>query len=814
MKISLEWLSDFIQITEKDPQKIKDIITERSAEVETMEAQGEHLEGIVVGKVTELKKHPNADSLSLCKVNDGETDIQVVCGGANLKEGMLCAFAKLGAVVRWHGGEVVKMEKAKIRGEESFGMICASDEIGLADMFPKKSEKEIVDLTALSLKVGQPLAEALGLNDVVMDIDNHAITNRSDLFSHRGFAREFVANELGKWVKDKKKAHEPKINHSPAPIEVKIEDKELCSHYMGVYVTGVEVKESPDWLKKRLVACGVNPISNLVDITNYVMLELGMPLHAFDLDQIKGKKWVMRKAKKGETLVTLDEKQYELKGGEIVLDDGHGLFDLCGIQGGLYSGINQHTKAVWLHAPVYHPTLIRQGMRGLGHISDAAIIYEKGVDPMLAEDGLMRALELILELCPQANVASEVMDIWNTKPEKRVLELTADRVNLITGADIPKKTVEKILEDLGFVIMSSQRKLGSSPKSSQQIPASAGMTNYGWKVTVPSHRMNDVKLEADLMEEVARIYGFNNIPYQVPVKALNPVSPSPARRMSREMKEKLTAFGFNEIYTFAFLGPELLEKCGTKVSEEMVEVINPISADMSLMRTSLLPRMLETAAANLRYQDHFRLFEVSKTYHRQSDTEVMEKMALVMAVVNEDFRELQGAVEGLDFQILPASSDKNPIHHPGRVGQIVVRGKTVGHIYEIHPQILKNFDIKPRVSVAEIDLQALLDMKIEARTKYEEVSKYPAVQLDISLLIPKKQLAGDYLKTIQKTDQTLIHQVELIDEYTGDKIAEDRRSLTFSIRYQAPDRTLTDKEVEAVHAQVLERVKKAGAEIR
>lgn len=794
MKISLDWLGDFIEITEKDHQKIKDIITERSAEIETMESQGDHLDNVVVGKVVEVSKHPNADSLQLCKVNDGQENLQVVCGGSNVKEGMLCVFAKLGAVVKWHGTEVVKMEKAKIRGEESLGMICASEEVGLEDMFPKESEKEIVDLSHLDLKVGQPLAKALGLDDMVIDVDNHAITNRSDLFSHRGFAREFVANGLGKWKKYE--ISKPKAGNTPAPVEVKFEDKDACSHYMGVHITGVEVKDSPDWMKKRLVACGVNPISNLVDITNYVMLELGMPLHAFDLDQIKGKKWTMRSAKAGEKLVTLDEQEHKLNGGEIIMDDGHELFDLCGIMGGLNSGINAGTKSVWLHSPVYHPTKIRKGMRGMGHISDASIIYEKGVDPALAEDGLNRAIELILELCPNAKIASKVTDVWNVKQEKRELDLSMDRVNLLIGTEIKEKEIEKILGDLGF-----------DPKKSKG----------GYKVGIPTFRMNDVSREADLVEEVARIYGFNNIPYKMPVKDISPVSPSTDRRLAREIKEELVAQGFNEIYTFAFIGPELLERCGMDVTSEMVELENPISGDMSLMRTSLLPRMMETIADNLRYRNEFRLFEQSKAYFNKNGT-LEEPQSLIMASVGEDFRGLQGAVESLGVQLMP-KRDKNGhnghlVHHPGRVGELVVRGQSVGFLYEVHPAILKNFDIKSKVTVAELNLQAIMDMDIDRRRKYHEIPRFPSVQLDISMVIPKKNLAGDYEKTIAKTDQQLISGVELIDEYTGDKIDADKRGLTYSITYQAKDRTLTDQEVDAVHKQVLERLKKAGADIR
>ncbi len=798
MKISLDWLSDFIDITEKDQQKIKDIITERSAEVETMEKQGDHLEKVVVGKVTEVKKHPNADSLMLCKVNDGKESVQVVCGGTNVKEGMLCAFAKLGAVVKWHGTNVVKMEKARIRGEESFGMICSGEEIGLADMFPKKSENEIVDLSALSLKVGSPLAEALEMNDVVLDVDNHAITNRADLFSHKGFAREFVANGLGKWRKN----HETKLPdcHGVPPIELIIEAKDSCSHYMGIYMTDAEVKDSPEWIKKRLIACGINPISNIVDITNYVMLELGIPLHAFDLDQIKGKKWTMRTGKRGEKMITLDEQSHELNGGELVLDDGNELFDLCGIMGGYNSGINMKTKKIWLHAPVYNPTVIRKGMRGLGHVSDAAIIYEKGVDPALAEYGLARAIELIKDVCPDVNVASEVMDIWNpprrtVQQEERYLDLTTKQINRLIGIDIPSSDIERILTDLGFGF----QKLKD-----------------GYKVSIPSWRMNDCNRESDLVEEIARIYGFNNIPSIAPVIPVSPVTENETRFVSRRFKELLTGYGYNELCTFAFLGPDILRKCEMELNGDMIEIANPISSDLSLMRMSLVPWTLEMVSDNLRYQNKFKLFEISKIYKRTSDTEHEETTNLIMASVGEnEFKVMQGIIESLDFKVMVLHDVKPAEYqHPGRIGAIVVRGKTIGRIYEVHPKVLKNFDIKERVTLVEIDVSMLVDMNIDHRSKYKEIPKYPSVQLDVSMVIPRKNLAGDYMDTIAKTDKTLIQKVELIDEYAGDQIAEDKRGLTYSITYQSSDRTLTDQEVETIHKQVLERLKKTGVDIR
>lgn len=795
MKISLDWLSDYIEIKEKDISKIQDIITERSAEIETVESMGEDLNKVVVGKITELSKHPNADSLRLCKVDDGTGIQPVVCGGSNLSEGMLVAFAQLGAIVKWHGTDVVEMKKAKIRGEESFGMICASEEIGLADMFPKKGEKEIVDLSPLKLEVGMPLAEALGLDDVVLDVDNHAITNRSDLFSQRGFAREFVANDLATWKK--KDVIESISGEGNFPVEIKISDEKLCQRYMGIHLKNVDVQESPEWIKKRLIACGVNPISNIVDITNYIMLDLGMPLHAFDLDRVSSQSWTMRQSKKGEKVTTLDGQTHELMEGVIVLDDGKELIDLCGIMGGEGSGINENTKNVWLIAPVYSPQLVRFGMRGLGHISDAAIIYEKGVDPKLAEDGLYKAIKMIQDLCPKMEIASKVMDLWpNEKLSSRELQIELKHSNLkrLIGIEIEAKTVVKILTDLGF---------GVEEKKDVYI------------VEVPSFRLNDIKREADLVEEITRIYGFNNIPAEIPKISIQPVKISQLRSLKRSMKDSLISAGFDEIYTYAFLGPSLLEKTNMEVTDRMIEIANPISGDMSLMRTSLLPRMLETMADNLRYKQSFKLFELSQVYYLGEDGQAVEEDELMIGMIDGDMRALKGVVEGFDLTIMPPRKLKlEAYQHPGRMASIVVRGQEIGSIFEMHPQTLKAFGIKNRVQVAKLNVHALDKLNIDRQKKYEAINKFPAVSLDVSILIDKKTLASDYIGLIGKTDKKLIADVELIDEYMGDKIAQDKRALTFNISYQATDRTLTDKEVGAVHEQVLERLKKKGAEIR
>ncbi len=791
MKISLNWLQNFIDITEKDNEKIKEIITARSAEVETMENIGAHLEGVVFGKVEKLIPHPNADKLTLATVDDGKDKVKVVCGGSNLKEGMKVAFAPVGTVVKWHGTDVMKLERVKIRGEESFGMICSSTEIGLDDMFPLKGEHEIVDLSHIDAPIGTPLAKVLGLDDVVLDVDNHAITNRADLFSHRGFAREFVANGLGKWKGSPDVEFKiPKIN-TPAPVEIEIKDSDVCPSYQAVYLTGIEVKESPEWMKKHLTACGIRPISNIVDITNYVMLELGMPMHAFDLDQVKGKKWTMRKSKKGEKVITLDEEEVDLMNDVTILDDGNEIFDLCGIMGGLHSGINQKTKRIFLHAPVYNPSVTRRAVRGLNAISEAAIIYEKGVDNELAKDGLARSVELILQLCPDAKIASEVIEFKNYKPENRVIKLRNSQIERLVGTKIPGKTVKKILTDLGFGLKEGKD---------------------GFDVTVPSWRLGDVRMEADIIEEIARVYSYDEIPFTTPVADISPITPSPRRVLERQIKEELVSFGFNEICTFAFLGPELLKKCGMEVDNTSIEVANPISGDLSIMRQSLLPWTLEMVADNLRYQKKFRLFELSRTYSKKGEN-VEEPAQLIMASVGENFRELQGVIEAVGIT-LKATKAVASHEHPGRVADLVFRGKNVGRIYELHPQIAKNFGIKTTVIVAEVDLETIHEMKIDQRPTFTELPKYPAIQLDVSLLIPKKDPAEKYANAIEKTDKTLVKNIELVDEYEGESVGKDKRSLTYSITYRSDKETLTDEQVNTIHKKVLANLKSAGAAIR
>lgn len=791
MKISLNWLQDFIELKETNIDAIKELITAQTAEIETIEDQKKPLENVVIGQITSIEPHPDADRLKVTTVSDGSESFQVVCGGSNLKQGMKIAFAKLGAVVKWHGTETATMKKAKIRGIESSGMICASEEIGIEDLFPKKSEKEITDLSCLSHPIGTPLSEALQLDDIIIDIDNHAITNRADLFSQKGFAREFVVHQLAEW-KNKSNTSSPiSIPNDDLPIQVEFENANLCKAYHAICIQNIEVKESPDWIKKRLLACGIRPISNLVDITNYVMLELGMPLHAFDLDQVKGKNWKMRMSKKGEKLTTLDEKEFELPNDYVVFDDGNELFDLCGVMGGLNSGINQETKNILLHAPVYDPILVRKAMRGLGQITDAGIVYEKGVDSELAIEGLNRAIELIMELNPNAKISSRIFSYHSEKYEENEILFNPQLIDRLLGIHIPEDKSISILEDLGFKVSKTEEK---------------------WVIKIPSWRRNDCQQNADIVEEIGRVYGYDKIEPKKPLIGLKSKPKNPKRQLEKQIKNQLVSLGLSEVYHFSFYGEELCKKAGIKVKESAIQVANPISSDLAIMRTSLLPYLLETITKNSRFQNQFKLFELSKAYEIQEGKPV-EKSALILGGYDVNFKEIQGVIEALELTTQP-NKEIAETHHPGRSAQLIKRGQVVGYLYELHPLIAKNFDLKKSVHIAEIDLEKIHNMNLNFKKSFQEIPKFPSINLDISLLIPKKDLAESYYKAIQKTDKKLIKSVNLIDEYTGEKIDSTKRSLTFSIEYRSDEKTLTDNEVQAVHKQVITNLSKNGGIIR
>lgn len=784
MKISLNWLQDFVTLKTKDFELIQETITNRSAEIEEIIKEGEAFANVVVGEILEIEKHPDAEKLNITQTTVGNHTFQIVCGAKNIRVGQRVPVALIGAELP----NGLKIQKAKIRGVESQGMICSETELKLAE------ESEGIWELANDAQVGMHLAEFLGMNDVTLDIDNTAITNRADLFSHIGFANEFVANDLA----EHKKQREVTIPESKNtfPIQIEIQNPEVCPVYSAIVMKNIKIQTSPEWMQKRLRAVGIRPINNIVDVTNYVMMELGMPMHAFDLTKIHGEKIVMRSSQAQEKVTTLDNIERTLPADVIVLEDEQKIFDLCGIMGGENSEISDDTNTILLHAPIYNSTLIRKAMLALAHRTEAATMYEKGVPQIRSMQGLKRAVELILELLPEATVESELLTINHVQEEERIIDLSKKEIERVLNTDIGEKKIMKILSDLGFKVKALQAE---------------------FQVKVPPARFGDITAKHDLIEEIVRIYDVNILPAVLPIASIKPTEINQSRVLEKKIKNKLAAIGFNEILTYTFIGPDLCQKMGIEVSKEMVKLANPISQDVSLMQTTLLPSLMENAEKNSRYQEEFNLFEFGRAFFKETETVVREEKHITGVMVKSSFHDLKGKIEVL-FEALGvtpryvAINNAEKFMHPARSCDILVGKDIVGFITEIHPQILQNFDINNSVIAFEINFTKILEAK-QKKIFYKPISKYPSINLDISVLVDQKIAAEKLLRAIQRTDK-LIHTTEIIDLYEGKHIPEGKKSLTFSIVYQSLEKTLTDEEIQMIHQKAIINLEKQGAEIR
>ena len=727
MKISLEWLSDFITWKEKDPQVIADRITLATGEVEEIEIQGSNIRGCCVGQVLSIKKHPNADRLSLCDVQTDRGRLQVVCGGTNLREGMLIPFAHVGAKLKSaaKGGEPVTIGHMTFRGVESNGMICAAEELGLEDRFPPKPEegaRPILDLSTLSPKVGIPLAEALGLTDAVLHIDNHAITHRPDLFSHVGFARECVALGLATW----KKTKAPKLPVFPkAPLlfEVMLDQKSLLPRYLGCSITIGAPGETPVWMKKRLEALGARSLSLPIDITNYVMMEYGVPLHSFDADDLKGDVHI-RASMEGDTVTTLDAVKRTLPGGAVVIHDDRGIFDLLPIMGGLRSSTKPTTRHIYLQSVSADPVAVRAGIIGTGLRTEAATVSEKGIPPVRVKEAFYRALALFLTLVPGAKITSKLV-AWGTDGSPRPIPFSSKDAARRLGTVIPEKISKKILTDLGFKVTRGS-------------------------VTPPLWRIKDVTGPHDLTEEVGRIYGYDKIVPSIPDAT---VTAPPRDHRADQLRTDLAAQGFMEILPISLLGPDLLRQCRLPV-DGAVQVLNALGEELSLLQTSSLPRLLEHAGRNmLEVEDQLRTFVCAHVFpgHNQEHLEcgmlaasrregsLKESPFLVLKQFILD--ELGGG--GYAVSIRPPKTP-HPSAHPGRSGEIWVGPKPVGILFELHPAVQTSFGLPSRAAVALLDLTMLLALPFPVSV-FRQLPQFPSITYDLTVTLGASRRAEDLL---------------------------------------------------------------------
>lgn len=784
MKLSLEVLQDYIQLTQTDIAVLADMITERTAEVDEVEQQGALLKDCIVGQVQELEQHPDADRLRICKVFTGKELVPIVCGGSNLRNGMCIAFAPVGATVQSPDGEQFTLSKAKIRGQVSEGMICAGVELGLEDLFPELPEqgsRPIIDLGDGDEGVGKSLGEYLGLTDTIIYIDNHAITHRPDLFSHIGFARELVAMGVATW-KQSPECTAPKFPNQSLPFSMNVANAEQMPRYLSCFVEIDSIGTTPDWMKRRLAATGWRCVNLPVDITNYVLIETGLPLHCFNADDIQGN-ITMRPAKAGEKITTLDETERTLSEGALILEDDAGIFDLLGIMGGLRSSTTNDSKRLYIHGASLDPVAIRKAMLAMGHRTDAGTVYEKGVQPYTVEQGFYRALQLLLELVPGAKITSSLESVGATS----AIQTIALEPNYITdrlGVEVPTKKIQSILQDLGCTV---------------------NLTGTKLQITPPLWR-RDLQIAEDIVEEVGRMYGYNSIEPVLPVASIKP--PQRDHRL-QSIRRHLAKDGFTELLPLSLVGPALLQKAGLHPADA-VEILDPIGEELSRMQTSVVPRLLEqvgqiTAAKPVQTSIFTvgHVFDASGTEYNQLGLVVAEPT--VKTVTSEPFFQvrfaLQQALKSVGHTIECKPATKAPAY--GQIGRgclVLLDGQEIGEVWHISPAIAKNFGIKMPVAVALLSVDALL-AKEPTATTMQALPDFPAIEYDETVTMTTVQSAATVIAKLTNSEP-LLESVYIKDVYAKQLPAAEY-AVTFHFTYRSKEGTLTEAQLKPIHSAVL-----------
>ncbi|MBU2523652.1 phenylalanine--tRNA ligase subunit beta [Patescibacteria group bacterium] len=809
MQISLSWLKQFVNIpTDLNPEELGNLITLHTAEIEKVEDLSKQYTNMVIAKVVELKKHPDADKLQIATVDDGTEKHQVVCGGANLINNIPVILIKPGGLCRWHGeGDLIEVKNAKIRGIESSGMICAAEEIGLKDVFPH-GPQDIVNLNdydTSEIKIGQPLSDFMG-TDIVFEVDNKSLTHRPDLWGHYGLARE-IATILKKNLKPLSEfINDAKITDSDKNLPINIEDPDLCPRYCGAVIKGVKIAPSPDWLRQKVEAVGYRAINNIVDITNYVMAELGQPMHAFDRNFIKGGITV-RRAKKGETITTLDDQERKLTTEDLLIADDEKAVALAGVMGGLNSEIREETTEIILESANFNPITVRKTSVHLGLRTESVQRFEKSLDPNLAETAIRRAIKLILEICPDAKLETKIIDCNHFKNPEIEIEIPIKRIISKIGKKIETEEMVDILTRLEFEVEENKDSL---------------------KVKVPSFRATkDIDIEADIIEEIARMHGYENIEPILPQLAIKLPHENPERKRKHEARAILSyGLGMDEIYKYSFNGLEDITKCLLDPKNH-VELENYLSAEQTHLRSSLVPNIMNAITDNLKNFDELKIYEIGHTYlNRENDLPIEEKYICGAVVLpkkskEEPFYYAKGILEEFMKKfhtgklMLNAPSDNLPPYtHPKKTAIINVNGTNLGHLFTINPIVSNNFEIHNPIAFFEINFTKLIAIKPQVY-QYKPIPKFPASDLDISVIVEEKTQNADIKKTIRGVDKKIIQDIKLFDTFRDEeKLGPGKKALAYKVKLQAPDRTLEDKEVEKTLKEIISALQKTGGEVR
>lgn len=816
MNVTLNWLKNYIDF-ELSPSELADRLTMLGIEVESVKQLGAELGGVVVGSVGSIKPHPNADKLVLCQVDIGEPEeLQIVCGAPNVREGMLAPVATIGATLPV--GLTIK--RAKLRGETSHGMLCSEKELGLSE-----DAAGLMELPT-DTPLGISLSAALGLDDVVFELE--ITPNRPDCLSLIGVAREIRA-ETGNPLKL------PQVDFNEDETDVReitsvtIEAPDLCPRYAARVIRGVKVGQSPAWLQQRLESVGVGVINNIVDITNFVLMEYGQPLHAFNYHKLAENRIVVRRATAGENITTLDEIDRELTSDMLVIADAEKPVALAGIMGGYDSEITETTADVLLESAYFNPSSIRATAKALGISTEASYRFERGADPGVVLAALDRAAQLIAELAG-GSICKGVVDVYPGQQPLTEIQLRPERVNFILGTTLDTSEMVQILSDLGFDVEEASTENGQGDEETS--PLRSDEETSPLRVTVPTFR-SDVTREIDLIEEIARVYGYDNIPTTLPKGDIPVPAPNLSAEIRKHIKHFLLAAGMMEAINYSFCDPNSFDKIRCAADHPFRDVLklrNPLSPEMSVLRTTLLPSLLENAQHNRNHQiDTIALFEIGSVFIRNGAEKEPERVTGILAgqvgdgvysnpYREPDFYDIKGLVEGIlevcgivDYTLEKTDA---PTFHPGRNAAVLSSTKQIGIFGEAHPEVLENYDLPYKAYLFDFDMEALVDAAIFSK-RFEPISIYPTVERDLAIVVDQEILSDMPTGLIYATGGELVESVRLFDVYEGEQVPEGKKSLAYAITYHSATETLTDKAVNALHDKVVKRLnQELGAELR
>lgn len=804
MNISLNWIKKYIDFPkELTPEQIAYDLTMRTVEVENISHTIEKFNNITVGKIIEVKNHPNADLLRICMVDIGDEIKQIVCGGSNLYENELVAVALPGAVVKWHGeGEPVIIKETKMRGEKSFGMICASEEIYLGDIFKAKNEKEILDITDFDVKVGDNVGNALGFDDVILEVDNKSLTNRPDLWGHYGIARELSAI----YDLQLKKMPELNIPQNISDYKITIKEPDKCYRYAGVEIDNVYTKESPLWMKVNLLNAGLRPINAIVDITNYVLLAIGQPTHAFDETHISGKEIVVRNAKEGETLELLDENNIKLTAEDLVIADAESPLALAGIRGGKKDSILSDTKKVFLEVATFSASSIRKTGNRFSEKTDSSIRYEKGIDTDRVDIGLALSINLFGDIFPDCKIISFHDECPNPTKSNHI-QVFKEFLDERLGVELDNGEINHILKKLEYKV---------------------NFDGESYHIEVPTFRSTgDVGIKDDILGEIARIKGYENFEKTDLTIHFDKAINQPKESLDRKIREFIALRGgFYEIYTYPWSDDKYLNAVKTD-KNECIKLSTPPSPDLSCLRNSLIPNLLESVNKNLRYYEDFKIFESGSVftkgeYKPSSEAEVlpMQPHLIAGAAVGTNPEDVFFTVKGL-IERLPAYCHIEPITLEQKSRpvwadknvylNIISSGEIIGDIGLASITTMKNANIKRKnIAIFEFCLDKL-KVKLSRDNQFVHLPEFPLVTQDLSLLVDESLKWDD----IKNTIGNMVKKLEFVEEYRGKQIPEGKKSITLTVIIGNNDSTMTAKQIEKKMNNIINILsKKLGVAVR